>query len=85
MSKRRTKQKPDTGYAILDCMIENDIPLTRKNYLELGHWGKPPKRVREGRNWEYELSLPPQFRMPFDDDYEVLEEMQEQIRARDHN
>ncbi|MBV9339363.1 MAG: hypothetical protein JO159_00565 [Acidobacteria bacterium] len=80
------RNSPSTGYHILDWMIENDIPLTRENYIRLDWLGKVPKRVRDSEDWEYELSLPEQFRVPFEDaDFVVKEPTPEEVRTRDRN
>jgi hypothetical protein len=67
-------------------MIKNQIPLTREKYLELDHCGDVPQDVTDGLDQEYESSLPPQFRMPVnDEDYELLKPTPEETQARDHN
>jgi hypothetical protein len=50
-----------TGYAILDWMIRESIPLTRENYLDLDFTGDVPQDVKDGLDQECESSLPPQF------------------------
>ena len=41
-SARNQAQRPNTGYSLLDWMIEHHIPLTRENYMELDYWGNLP-------------------------------------------
>ena len=52
--------------AILDMMKQNNVPLTRDNYLALAYMGNPPARLSA----EEEFQLPNQFRKKrFRDDW----------------
>jgi len=44
--------------AILEMMKQNNVPLTRDNYLALAYFGNPPAKLSA----EGEFQLPNQFR-----------------------
>lgn len=44
----------------LRYMLENNIPLTKENYLSLEYLGRPPKEL----DTEDELDLPNELRLP---------------------
>jgi hypothetical protein len=50
------KEKPVNH--VLEWMKKNDVPLTRKNYLDIAYLGDPPKELSA----EEEADIPPEVR-----------------------
>ena len=57
-SQAASEARRGMSKGMLDLMKRVGIPLTRENYLELEHLGRPPKHPTP----EQESDLPPQFR-----------------------
>lgn len=63
---------------VKDYMKKHGIPLTRQNYLDIDHMGKPPAQLSP----ELEAELPTELQLPKEEEKEMPKPPQEKGKAK---